>query len=573
METSTPLPLLQHTVNIKANMGKKQSKSAVKPKNQGQQKQGSKIASSKPANNDLGEQLLFQRLAHDMVDQLMLPNHVNTATESLDLLNRLSATTANLSGSATDVKTTTTSTTTMRIVLEDSATCIADCPPTEMTNTPDSNPAKQHQQSPVGHLSAEALSKFKNVLPELVRAKHSADHHHTSTATSRANTHTFTLDDFAAMVALESLVERFGRVSHMGILDKSYTFFVSRARDAALYFKVKNNIAVIGGDPLCKQDLFPKILEEFAEYRRKHHLDVAFLGASEDFMRYAKEQKWVTMQFGMERVLNPMTNPVLLENGGKTGKRMTKQNKQLLDPKKGGLTVEVYSPSISRNDVLQEQLVGVYDAWRDHRNRSGVPQAYITVYDPFALPDLMTYIYTKDRNGTPNGFAALRKLGANNGYHVDPCIAAPSAPSGVTDLLIFASMALLNKAGISYLSFGFEPLDDLGEITGMPKSMTKVTKMVHKQIFGGLKVGGKKNYHAKFQPDETQQSALYLVFPDGTPGVRHMSAMVHIANISLRQLVVTKMRKTSVIIHNHTITNGSRSTSLEKDRAAGQDED
>ena len=252
------------------------------------------------------------------------------------------------------------------------------------------------------------------------------------------------------------------------------------------------------------------------------------------------------MQFGIERVLNPLTNLILLEKGGRTGKRMTTSNKQLLDPKKGGLSVQVYSPSVAKRPNLQEQLVAVYDAWRDHRNESGVPQAYITVYDPFALPDLMTYIYTQDREGRPNGFAALRKLGANNGFHIDPCIAAPGAPKGITDLLVFSAMALLNKAGISYLSFGFEPLDDLGEITGMSKSLAKITRIVHKQVFQGLRVGGKKDYHAKFRPDESQESGLYLAFPDGTPGIRHMTAIVHHANISVRQLVVTKLKKVSV---------------------------
>ena len=309
---------------------------------------------------------------------------------------------------------------------------------------------------------------------------------------------------------------------------------------------VKNKVAVVGGDPLCARALFPEILKEFAAYRKAQKYGIAFLGASEVFATYAKEQKWVTMHFGIERVLNPLTNPILLENGGKTGKRMASANRQLLDPKKGGLSVEVYCPSVAKRPELQEQLVAVYDAWRDHRNASGVPQTYITVYDPFALPDLMTYIYTKDRDGHPNGFAALRKLGANNGFHIDPCIASPGAPKGVTDLLVFSSMALLNKAGISYLSFGFEPLDDLGEITGMPKAIAKVTRIVHREIFRGLRVGGKKEYHAKFRPDEAQESGLLLVFPDGVPGVRHMTAIVHHANISVRQLVVTKLKKVSV---------------------------
>jgi hypothetical protein len=47
----------------------------------------------------------------------------------------------------------------------------------------------------------------------------------------------FELDDFAALSALEDLIGRYGRVSHMGILDKSYTFFITEDRKAALYYR------------------------------------------------------------------------------------------------------------------------------------------------------------------------------------------------------------------------------------------------------------------------------------------------------------------------------------------------
>ncbi len=43
----------------------------------------------------------------------------------------------------------------------------------------------------------------------------------------------FDLDDFAALSALEELIGRYGRVSHMGILDKSYTFFITEDRKSS----------------------------------------------------------------------------------------------------------------------------------------------------------------------------------------------------------------------------------------------------------------------------------------------------------------------------------------------------
>jgi hypothetical protein len=543
------LPNLSHPQ--KSKKSKKQQKPATQQENEGVQRQNDTTTSSTATTANT---LLFQRLAQDMTKRLMKPGHVNPPTESLDLVNRLSSA-ALSSTTTTNVTTTTTTETTteLRVMVETELSGIPrhDCarrtpisPSLECLDDSTSEEDSILNKSAFGHISTSA-TKLSHCLPSYQISSYNTRKANL-VAASRRSPNTFTLGDFAAIAALKSLAERFGRVSHMGILDPSYTFFITQERSAALYYKVKNNVAVVGGDPLCEHELFPHLLRDFAVYRKAHKYGIAFLGTSDDFAKYAKDQKWVTMKFGIERVLNPLTNPILLENGGRTGKRMMSSNKQLLDQKKGGLSVEVYSPSVASRPDLQEQLVGVYEAWRDHRNQSGIPQAYITVYDPFALPDLMTYIYTKDRDGKPNGFAALRKLGANNGFHIDPCIAAPGAPKGVTDLLVFSAMALLNKAGISYLSFGFEPLDDLGEITGMPKPVAKITRVVHREVFQGLRVGGKKEYHAKFKPDESQESGLHLVFPDGIPGVRHMTAIVHHANISVRKLVVTKFKKVSV---------------------------
>ncbi len=165
---------------------------------------------------------------------------------------------------------------------------------------------------------------------------------------------TFYLNDFAAIAALGELIRRHGRVSHMGILDKSYAFFITKDRRAALYYKVKNKIAVIGGDPLCKPDLFPHILSEFAKHRKKQGWGIAFLGAGEAFIEYAKSQKWTTMCFATECVLNPMTNPVLHSNAGKS---ITRTNKNLMDSAREGITLQMYTPRHGKNPKLQDSLL------------------------------------------------------------------------------------------------------------------------------------------------------------------------------------------------------------------------
>ena len=344
----------------------------------------------------------------------------------------------------------------------------------------------------------------------------------------------FTLEDFSAIIALERLAKRYGKVSHMGILDRSYTFFITKDHTAALYFKVKDKVAVVGGDPLCESEKYDHLLKEFAKYRKKFSWDLAFLGASSSFIEYCKQQNWTALQFGLERVLNPMTNEVLLES---SGKRMLTQHKQLL---RTGNTLHIYRPIDCPQPILEEELVNIYETWRAQRNQTTVQQSYITIYDPFSLPNLMTYIYLRDSAGKACGMAALRQIKA--GMHIDPCIAMPDASRGVSDLLMFASMALLHKCNIKTMSLGYEPLDELGDIIGMPQMLHSFTRKMHHHIFNGLSVQGKKAFYDKYKPDIAQEEKMYIVFPRH-PGIRDMKAIMHISNISIRGAIAQDWKR------------------------------
>ncbi|CAI7589446.1 unnamed protein product [Penicillium glandicola] len=373
--------------------------------------------------------------------------------------------------------------------------------------------------------SHEPLVTHSQVPTKVDILQPTADSPHAKT-TTRDQDSVFALEDFKAVADIQQIAALHGKVAHMGILDHSYRFFVNKSRTAALSFKIQNGVAVIGGDPLCKKDEIPGLLSEFATYRQQHHLGIAFMGASETFLEdYAKPNSWTTIRFARERVLNPQTNEVVLEN---SGKRILTKSRQLMNTDKGGITMGVYAPAVhGLNQKLQTNLIAIYDAWRAERNASASPQAFITVYDPFAVPDLMTFIYTHTPDGIFNGFAALRRLGSG-GYHVDPCIAAPGSVTGISDLLLIVAMALLRRADVSYLGLGLEPLQSLTreDVSGMPWPCKKFTRGLYGHAFHRLPIG-----------DPTQESDLYLVFPSGIPSPRHVLAMTHMANISLRKML------------------------------------
>lgn len=205
------------------------------------------------------------------------------------------------------------------------------------------------------------------------------------------------------------------------------------------------------------------------------------------------------------------------------------------------MSVQLYCPAYQNDHDLECELERIYQEWCAARNTErGDCQAFMTVFDILSLPRLMAFVYTKSSEGRINGFAALRKLG--QGFHIDPFIASADAPRGTTDLLLYASMALCNSAGISRLSLGFEPLPELTDITGMNRMMASITRKTHRRIFGRLPLGGKKTFFDRFHPDESQNCGLHIIFLQ-SPGPRHMLAMVHFANISLRAMMTRNLSR------------------------------
>lgn len=344
----------------------------------------------------------------------------------------------------------------------------------------------------------------------------------------------YNLDDFKRLEAINSLIAQYGSVSHMSVRDPSYSFWLNKTRTAAVHFKLLNKVAVLAGDPLCPVAAMPSTLEEFERYCRKARWKTSVIGASDSLMQIAKLKKWPIMRFGTEKVLNPVTNEVLL---GKSGKRTVVQCRQLLDPAKGGLTLHIYVPDRGRDPVLENDLTKLYDTWRGERNTNRDCQAFITVFEMFALPNLMTFIYTRTKEGVINGFAALRKMGTT-GYHIDPFIQSADAPRGTSDLLIYASLAHLNTLGITYLGIGHEPVSEPDELYNMNSLVINATRRIYRHIFGRLPVGGKETFNSRWKPDEAQEAGLYLIFVGKkTPSPKHLLAMTHFANISLRNVV------------------------------------
>lgn len=341
----------------------------------------------------------------------------------------------------------------------------------------------------------------------------------------------YELDDLNALHSIERLVGQYGRMTHMGVRDHSYHFYLNYARNGVLSYRLLNKVAVISGDPICPVSQYTALLQEFRQCCKAHRWQYAITGGSADMLAVAKSLGWTSVHYAKERCLNLQENPVLL---GAEGKRIRTQCKQLMN---NGTQLDVYCPMYGRNAQLEQEIADLYETWRAERNSARSVQAYVTIFDLFALHRLMVFVYSTNEQGQVTGFSALRKL--KDGYHIDPLIARADAPRGIVDLLLVASMAFLREAGIERLALGVEPLDELGEITRMSRPLEHLTRKSHQIVSAELTLGGKKNFNDRFKPDASLEEQIYILYPN-SPSMRQSLAMAHFANIKVHAALKQK---------------------------------
>lgn len=336
---------------------------------------------------------------------------------------------------------------------------------------------------------------------------------------------------------LGNLLLRYGGVSHMVLMDNSYETFNSIEVQGALCYKMHHGVAVICGDPLCEPEAYTHILQEFQVRKKLSTKRMAFLGVSNDFRVYAESRKWISLNFGVERRINPITNPIL---NGACSKRIYAQSRQLLDPQRGGMELLIYNPHTERNMLLEARMMSIYEDWRVSREDSDKVQSYLTVLDFGAYPGELFYLYAQNQEGEIQGFAGLRKVSAGKGYHLDPCIEATSAQRGVADLLVVASMALLRTLNVGSLSLGYEPLAELSNIAGATTVSSRILRSTYQEANRVLNLEGKRKHNDRFKPEDSQTTNLHIVLPTKKlPRIQQLLAIGATVHLDIRQILKT----------------------------------
>jgi lysylphosphatidylglycerol synthetase-like protein (DUF2156 family) len=329
---------------------------------------------------------------------------------------------------------------------------------------------------------------------------------------------------------LETLMLDFGRPTHSSFMDDNYSVYLSSQDRAAISFRAFKKTMIMYGDPLCASHKAGQVFEEFRRFCKRRHWRVAVIGASSNLAAHANTISWSSVEFAVQQIFNPMRNEVLNEMAGKT---IIRTNRKLI---REGVVLFLYEPRRGVQPELEDQLRDVYTRWREDRKARNINQTYSAVIDPFGLPGVTRYLFTRGPDGKPNSLAGLIYLGTPSGYLLEPCIQSASAPKGVTGFLATHAMGLLREENIQYMTFGVESLPSLGEITSMSPLMAKMSRRVYSVVSDAFKMEGRQIFHLSFHPEKDLSEPLYLLFPPGFPHLSMYQAVLKASHISPRDV-------------------------------------
>ena len=294
-------------------------------------------------------------------------------------------------------------------------------------------------------------------------------------------------------------------LAFLGLYD-GWEYFDSRTCDGFVAFERHGGVALACGEPVACPDDLEALLGEFGAFCESEGLRPAFASASNDFAQFASEHGWACLKLGEEPWFDAKT---YLPRGNRTKKVRSAANQAC----KGGVTIEALrsgtSPSTAATAAMQE----VVEEWRMSRKVKAL--GFTLRLEPLTLSEQKLTLLAW-QNGRLQAFLTCIPIPARNAYSVEDLIRRPTAPNGVSELLLLAAVDACRDRGVQMLTLGLAPLRR-AELQAFGQAKAgKILGFVgkHLNMFYDFRALG--HFKAKFAP--TSWEASYLVYPPGHLG-------------------------------------------------------
>jgi phosphatidylglycerol lysyltransferase len=306
-------------------------------------------------------------------------------------------------------------------------------------------------------------------------------------------------------------------------LNRGIDHWYAAAGDAFVGYVIQAGVRVVAGAPVCAEARLPAVVAEFEADATAAGQCVCYFAAG-DRLEIVRR----TMPASAEVLLGaqPVWRPAVL---AETITERPSLRAQVNRARNKGLVIREWNAALEPADraVLERML----EQWLSTR---GLPPLHFLV-EPYTLDRLGDRrLFVAERDATPVGFLVASPIPRRDGWLIEQCVRAPSAPNGTTESLIAHAARVVADEGSQYLTLGLSPLSHRAQMPMRPTPLwlrlTLAWVRAHGRRFYNF--DGLDAFKAKFRPEGWEQifalwnkprfspRALYAVaaaFCDGPP--------------------------------------------------------
>ncbi len=302
---------------------------------------------------------------------------------------------------------------------------------------------------------------------------------------------------------VHQFLRRYGRNSMSSLLlYEEIKYYFCDSAEAIIGYNDTSKLLIGIGEPICREEDYRVATLEFINFGKKTNKDCVFIMASEQFTQMVRDIGFLTIQIGEDFIYEVQT----YAPRGNYAKKVRSATNQV---RKRGAVVKEYAPVIERDKSLEDEFQTIANRWiKSHRFKSN---AYLIGLKFFDFYTIKRYFYVEFENKIV-AFLTCLPIYARNGYLFEDLIRDPSAPNGVSELMVLEAINKFKENGKSMATFGLSPkLETIGsnDLSGLSRVITNSTIKVINTVF---RLRSLHHYRKKYHTEIVERCYL-LKFP------------------------------------------------------------
>lgn len=312
-------------------------------------------------------------------------------------------------------------------------------------------------------------------------------------------------------------------------LEKDKDYFFGEMINGVAAYMVVNNVMVVCGDMICKEEEAIVFMGEITRFAHKNGWKLLFLDITEK-LRHAYED----FGFGLIKIGEDAC--IRLENYDMKGKKAAKARANINHARRLGITVEEYQPLVKREMEIEQGLNHISKEWFKVK---GAELGFMLGDLSLDSPQRRRYFYAKDAKGNLIAMVVFVPYEDGKAYMADVTRRLSDAPNGTMEIIMFEAFSKMSAEGVIWGNLGLCPLANIGS---EDNSVTnQLLQFIYENMNGVYGFKGLYQAKKKFAPTDWQER--FIAYAPKPFGFSYAYAIIKAQNPKgINKLLLEKLR-------------------------------